>query len=94
MSYTGKIEDLIAERDELRATLTAVSDSLDYLHGMTPQQATEVRKDAARMRWLLDGNGYFMEEEMLCGHGSPSEEEKNAARAAIDAQMLATGATK
>jgi hypothetical protein len=52
MSYAGKIEELIAERDELRATLTAVSDALDYLHGMTPQQAAALRKDAERYRWL------------------------------------------
>jgi hypothetical protein len=53
MSYAGKIEELIAERDELRATLTAVSDSLDYLHGMTPQQAVDTRKAADNYRWLL-----------------------------------------
>ena len=54
MSYAGKIEELIAERDELRATLTAVSEALDYLHGMTPQQAADVRKYAERYRWLRD----------------------------------------
>ena len=45
--------------------------------------------DARRMRWLLDGNGYFMEEEMLCGRGRHSQEEQDAARLAIDAQMAA-----
>jgi hypothetical protein len=40
--------------DELRETLTTVSDALDYLHGMTPQQAADVRKDAMLYRWLRD----------------------------------------
>lgn len=40
-------------------------------------------KDAARYRWLCDGHGYFMEEEMLCGHGN----DKAAADAAIDGAM-------
>lgn len=43
-----------AERDELRATLTAVSDALDYLHGMTPEKSVEVQKYAERYRWLRD----------------------------------------
>lgn len=43
--------------------------------------------DARRMRWLLDGNGYFMEEERLCGYGPCDEAEQDAARAAIDAEM-------
>lgn len=25
------------------------------------------KADAKRFRWLLDGHGYFMEENMLCG---------------------------
>lgn len=37
--------------------------------------------DAARYRWLCDGHGYFMEENMLCGHG----DDKDAADKAIDA---------
>lgn len=44
--------------------------------------------DAARMRWLLSGNGYFMEEEMLCGHGPCGPEEQDEARRKIDAAML------
>lgn len=44
--------------------------------------------DAKRFRWLLAGNGYFMEEEMLCGHGPCSEEEKNEARQKIDEAMI------
>lgn len=52
MSYAGKIEDLIAERDELRNALAAVSDALDYLHGLTPEQAGKLCKDAERYRFL------------------------------------------
>lgn len=43
--------------------------------------------DAARMRWLLQGNGYFMEEEGLCGHGPCDEREMNIARREIDEHM-------
>lgn len=43
--------------------------------------------DAARFRWLLNGNGYFMEEQFLCGHLPISEEERDAARAKIDAAI-------
>jgi hypothetical protein len=43
--------------------------------------------DAARMRWLLAGNGYFMEEEMLCGHYPASLAEQMHARREIDEAM-------
>lgn len=43
----------------------------------------ELRKDAERYRWLCDGNGYFMEENSLCGHDNDKEE----ADAEIDAAM-------
>ena len=33
-----------------------------------------LRRDAGRYRWLCDGNGYFMEEEMLCGHSNDKTE--------------------
>ncbi len=51
----------------------------------------DVLADAERMRWMLAGNGYFMEEEMLCGHGPCSEEEQDEARRQIDAAMLDRG---
>lgn len=44
------------------------------------------QKDAERYRWLCDGNGYFLEEEMLCGY----ENEKQEADDAIDAAMTNT----
>ena len=43
--------------------------------------------DAKRMRWLLSGHGYFMEEEMLCGVSPCSNVEQDRARLAIDAAM-------
>jgi hypothetical protein len=43
--------------------------------------------DAKRFRWLLAGNGYFMEENFLCGHSPCSETEQDEARAAIDAAL-------
>jgi hypothetical protein len=33
-----------------------------------------VQKDADRYRWICDGNGYFMEEQMLCGHSNDKAE--------------------
>jgi hypothetical protein len=40
--------------------------------------------DARRFRALLDGNGYFMEENCLCGLRPCDEAEQDRARAAID----------
>lgn len=46
-------------------------------------EAEALRKDAERYRWICDGNGYFMEENHLCGH----DNEKDRADAYIDAEM-------
>lgn len=43
----------------------------------------QYRKDALRYRWLCNGNGYFMEEQMLC-HVSNDKEDADAA---IDSAM-------
>lgn len=40
--------------------------------------------EARRMRWMLAGNGYFMEEEGLCGHGPCDDTEQDDARRRID----------
>ena len=48
---------------------------------------TSEAADAARMRWILQGNGYFMEESGLCGSGPCNEDEMNDARSAIDERM-------
>ena len=43
--------------------------------------------DARRMRWLLDGHGYFMEERFLCGHDPVSQDDQDKARREIDEAM-------
>ena len=43
--------------------------------------------DARRFRWLLAGNGYFLEEQMLCGHFPCDEVEQDSAREQIDALL-------
>ena len=48
-----------------------------------PQVLLNLIADAQRYEWLCDGNGYFMEEEMICGHGN----EKARADAAIDSAI-------
>lgn len=54
---------------------------------MTNQVDKSEAADAKRMRWILAGNGYFMEEEMLCGHKPCDEYEQNEARRIIDEAM-------
>lgn len=43
--------------------------------------------DAARLRWMLSGHGYFMEESGLCGVAPCSQREQDDARLQIDARM-------
>ena len=43
--------------------------------------------DAERFRWMLAGNGYFMEENLLCGHDPVSTSEADDAVKMIDEQM-------
>ena len=43
--------------------------------------------DACRFQWLLNSNGYFMEEQFLCGHDDTTEEEQDNARKIIDRKM-------
>jgi len=72
------IEDLVADlKDERGRCRTAYQRGLD-------KAEYHLRPDAERMRWLLAGDGYFMEEESLCGHGPCSDIEQDAARAKID----------
>lgn len=42
--------------------------------------------DAKRFRWLLDGNGYFMEENFLCST-QYTKEDQNKARVLIDKEI-------
>lgn len=44
--------------------------------------------DAARFRWLLSGNGYFMEEHGLCGAFPTTEAEREFARKMIDESIF------
>lgn len=44
------------ELEELRDLLSATADALDYLTGMTQQQAAALRKDAERYRYLRDND--------------------------------------
>lgn len=48
--------------------------------------------DAARLRWMLNGNGYFLEENSLCGQGprGVAAEEMDEARRMIDDAMGVT----
>lgn len=43
--------------------------------------------DARRFRWLLNGNGYFMEENSLCGSSPCREGEQDDAREWIDKEI-------
>lgn len=43
--------------------------------------------DAKRFRWLLSGNGYFLEESFLCGRGNNAKEAQDRAREAIDLEI-------
>jgi len=45
---------------------------------------TSIEADARRLRWLLDGNGYFLEEQGICGSPPCDDKEQNAARVLID----------
>ena len=42
------------ELKDLRDQLDAVQDALDYLHGLTPEQANSLRKDAERYRLNIE----------------------------------------
>jgi len=44
-----------------------------------------IEADAKRFRWLLDGNGYFLEEQFLLGGSDPKEQDE--VRIAIDEEM-------
>lgn len=60
-----------------------------FIHAML-NQIDALAADARRMRFLLDGNGYFMEENILCGHHS-DEHDKEEARRYIDGEIQLRG---
>ncbi len=47
----------------------------------------DMKPDADRFRWLLSGNGYFMEEQRLCGHWPADDKEQSDARQIIDDEI-------
>jgi hypothetical protein len=59
----------------------------EILHGNIYFVDVSTEADAKRMLWILNGNGYFMEERTLCGHAPCDEEEQNEARREIDLAM-------
>lgn len=59
----------------------------DQARAMLEHVLGDALADAARMRWMLAGNGYFLEEAMLCGHSPCSAEEQAEARRRIDEAM-------
>ena len=62
-------------------------------NALRPKVDDSEAADAARMRWILQGNGYFMEEQGLCGHGPCDEQEINDARREIDKRMTQDAGT-
>lgn len=78
---------LPALSSDLKKMLTA---GLTEPESHASESEREINADARRMRWLLSGNGYFMEEAQLCGHSPCSREEKDRARAKIDDAMEAS----
>jgi hypothetical protein len=69
------------------ANLDEVARSLVSERDAALKAKAEAEADAARFRWLLDGHGYFMEEEQLCGHPPCPDSEKNEVRKQIDAAL-------
>ncbi len=45
------------------------------------------KADAERFRWLLKGNGYYMEENSLCGNWDPDSYDQDYARRCIDEEI-------
>jgi hypothetical protein len=45
------------------------------------------KADAKRFRWLLKGNGFYMEQNSLCGNWEPNEEDHDDARKMIDREI-------
>jgi hypothetical protein len=62
----------------------------DWLRDLADQLTTDDKDDAENFRWLLEGNGFFMEGQDLCGYVPCSPAEKEQARTAIRAARLAT----
>lgn len=79
-------EDRIAALEAKCALLAASLAQEEARSAELEANVAATEKDAERYRWLCDGNGYFLEEQMLCGHSN----EKESADAAIDAAIAAS----
>lgn len=85
-AVTAKLNALQAECERLDRESQNLSDQLgrcDRERLKALAECEKLRRDAERYRFLCDGNGYFLEHEMLCGF----ENEKAEADAAIAAAM-------
>lgn len=87
------VRGLLEEIDQLRDSHEQVCTNYNRVSFVAGERGEErdqlkteneaLRKDAERYRWLCDGNGYFLEEIGLCGHGN----EKSEADKEIDIAM-------
>lgn len=68
-----RIQEFFAWAMKTDEKLDAVQDALDYLHGLTPEQAAELRRDRERL-------DYLEKYEVIAKPGQPT-------RAAIDEAM-------
>lgn len=78
------------ERLRMISDLTQKTLGMNWLQDSDPTELNSDVADARRLRWLLSGNGYFLEEHSLCGHGPCDEDEMNGARIEIDRAMRRT----
>lgn len=79
----SEIDELKLENEALKAKYEECAEFIDAAT-IEHVDTESMRKDAERYRWLCNGHGYFMEEEMLCH----ITDEKPAADLAIDTRML------
>ena len=88
---TQALEDAHIALEILKDRLTDASKIRMKLAGDNAILRTQLERaegDAKRMRWMLAGNGYFMEEQGICGHWPCSEREQNEARVQIDEAII------
>lgn len=74
------LKDMLASGSWHSPTLVRVLELVNTIKDVDRSDAA----DAKRFRCLLDGNGYFFEENGLCGHPPVDDKEKDQARVAVD----------
>ena len=57
MTYAGKIEDLIAERDTLRAALTKANSQAEHFERLWYLRGDALEQYANPLNWCDDGHG-------------------------------------